>query len=275
MIPTNRTLFLLPLLALSSALSACAGQLPDQLADARSAYRAVQQGPAAAFSPAALHEAEMALKLAEQTYEVEGGSHRTTDRAYVAMRKAQLADVTANMQMTQAKIAAFERKLVQQRGSQLASAQEQLAEQERQRREAEERARRATEELARIADVRQDERGTVITLSGSVLFASNQTRLLPAAQRRLEQVASALQDAGPSTQIVVEGHTDSRGSPDYNLELSAKRAEAVREFLVARGVDRERVRAQGLGLTRPVATNETVEGRANNRRVEIVLGPEG
>lgn len=271
---SNHGLLQLGSIALLTAAGACANGVPQQLADARKAYEAAQQGPAAEFDPARLHEAKTALKLAEQTYEVEGGADRTVDRAYVAMRKAQLADVMGHMQVTQRKIAGLEQRLLQQRRDQLSSAQERLAEEEEQRRDAEERARKATEELERIAEVKQDERGTVITLSGAVLFATNQTRLLPAAQRSLERVAKALKDTGPNTEIVVEGHTDSRGSPDYNLELSAKRAQEVRDFLIAQGVEPERIRAQGLGLTRPVATNETAEGRANNRRVEIVLDPE-
>jgi outer membrane protein OmpA-like peptidoglycan-associated protein len=149
----------------------------------------------------------------------------------------------------------------------------QLKDEEARRREAEAKAAAATEKLKQLADVKQDERGTVITLSGSVLFASDETVLLPAAQRRLEQVAKALKEGNPDAQIVVEGHTDSRGSESYNLDLSARRAQAVRRFLVSQGVDESRIRAEGLGFTQPVADNKTAEGRANNRRVEIVVQP--
>jgi outer membrane protein OmpA-like peptidoglycan-associated protein len=269
----NRTILVLASFTLSNALAACAHEVPRQLADARKAYQSAEQGPASAVSPAQLHEAEHSLKLAEQTYEVEGDNHRTRDRAYVALRKAQLADVVAKTKETEAKIASLEESLTQRRSEQLTETRENLADERQMRRDAEERAQRASAELSPIADVKQDERGTVITLSGSVLFASDQTTLLPAAQRRLEKVAKALQDSGPNTQIVVEGHTDSRGSPDYNLELSAQRAQQVRDFLVSRGIEPDRIRAQGLGLTRPVATNTTAEGRANNRRVEIVVEP--
>ena len=123
--------------------------------------------------------------------------------------------------------------------------------------------------------MKQDERGTVITLSGSVLFASGESELLPAAQRRLSQVAQTLKEQSPDANIVVEGHTDSRGSESYNLELSAKRAQAVRSYLVAEGVDPGRIQAEGLGYAHPVSDNKTAEGRANNRRVEIVVHPEG
>lgn len=82
-------------------------------------------------------------------------------------------------------------------------------------------------------------------------------------------VAEALQSGdGP---ILIEGHTDSLGGDAVNLPLSQKRAEAVLEYLVSRNVARERLRAAGLGSSRPIADNSSPEGRANNRRVEIVL----
>jgi outer membrane protein OmpA-like peptidoglycan-associated protein len=69
----------------------------------------------------------------------------------------------------------------------------------------------------------------------------------------------------------VEGYTDSQGSDTYNLDLSQRRADAVRDYLVHRGYDSSRVQAHGIGEGRPIADNATAEGRANNRRVEIVL----
>jgi len=112
----------------------------------------------------------------------------------------------------------------------------------------------------------------VITLSGSVLFASNKDALLPAAKERLSQVADALKTQDDH-KIVVEGHTDSQGSADLNQGLSDRRAQSVVTFLVSRGVPADKIRAEGLGLTRPVADNGTAEGRANNRRVEIIVKP--
>jgi outer membrane protein OmpA-like peptidoglycan-associated protein len=113
----------------------------------------------------------------------------------------------------------------------------------------------------------------VITLSGSVLFASAKSDLLPAAQVKLNEVANALIKEDPLSKIVVEGHTDSQGTAPYNLELSQRRAESVRAHLVSRGIASDRISAQGFGLTRSVAENDSPEGRANNRRVEIVVQP--
>jgi outer membrane protein OmpA-like peptidoglycan-associated protein len=112
----------------------------------------------------------------------------------------------------------------------------------------------------------------VITLSGSVLFASNKDALLPAAQERLGQVADALKTQDDH-KIVVEGHTDSQGSAPSNQGLSERRAQSVVSFLVSRGVPADQIRAEGLGQTRPVADNTTTDGRANNRRVEIIVKP--
>ncbi len=148
----------------------------------------------------------------------------------------------------------------------------QLAASENGRADAERRATDATAALARLAAVKEESRGLVITLSGSVLFLSDQATLLPAAQARLGEVADALMATKGRT-ILVEGHTDSQGSDAHNLDLSQRRADAVRDLLTERGLDMSRVRAVGIGEARPVADNATTEGRANNRRVEIVLEP--
>jgi outer membrane protein OmpA-like peptidoglycan-associated protein len=72
---------------------------------------------------------------------------------------------------------------------------------------------------------------------------------------------------------VVEGHTDSQGSASFNQDLSHRRAESVRLYLVSHGIAADRVTSEGLGLTRPIADNTSAEGRANNRRVEIIVQP--
>jgi outer membrane protein OmpA-like peptidoglycan-associated protein len=146
---------------------------------------------------------------------------------------------------------------------------------ERDRREdAERRAAQAATDLATVASVKQDPvRGMVITLSGGVLFASNRSELLPSAQAKLDEVASALTKNDPDSSIVVEGHTDSQGGAAYNQDLSQRRAQVVRDYLVSKGVASDRVSATGFGLTRPIADNASPEGRADNRRVEIVVRP--
>lgn len=270
-----RSSLLSALLVAGAGVLGCASAPPKELNDARAAYRAASEGPAAQYSPAQLHTAQQSLKLAEKTFEEEGDSSATRDRAYVAMRKAQLATTRARIDQGHAQLESMQQQAGKQQAADLAGAQTQLAQEEERRKAAEAAAKRAADELARLATVKQEDRGMVITLSGSVLFASDKAELLPAAQRRLSDVAKALNEANPEAQIVVEGHTDTKGSQSHNLELSARRAEAVRTYLVAQGVDANRIRSQGLGFSRPVAPNKSAEGRANNRRVEIVVQPTG
>lgn len=149
----------------------------------------------------------------------------------------------------------------------------QLADEKAAREQAEKRAADAQAALAKMSEVKQEPRGMVITLSGSVLFASDKAVLLPEAQARLSQVAAALLTTKERT-IVVEGHSDSRGSEVHNLDLSQRRANAVREFIVSKGYEPDRITARGIGKGRPIADNGTAEGRANNRRVEIVIANE-
>jgi outer membrane protein OmpA-like peptidoglycan-associated protein len=88
----------------------------------------------------------------------------------------------------------------------------------------------------------------------------------------LDNVAIALKST-PDRNITVEGHTDSVGSRAFNMDLSLRRAQSVRDHLVSRGLPSETVRANGVGPDRPIASNGTADGRANNRRVEIVVSP--
>lgn len=125
--------------------------------------------------------------------------------------------------------------------------------------------------LSRLAEVRQEARGLVVTLPGSIYFATNKSVVQPAMRSRLQEIAQALATSEDATTILIEGHTDSDGSNEYNLELSRLRAEAVRSVLVGGGVPAGRVETQGYGETRPVASNATSSGKAQNRRVEIII----
>ncbi|MFP2911581.1 OmpA family protein, partial [Pyxidicoccus sp. 3LFB2] len=168
---------------------------------------------------------------------------------------------------------------LQQRAAQLESERQARAQAEQQV-QAERQARleaekKATEALTRLDEtakdlkVREEERGLVLTLSGSVLFASGAVDLLPAARDRLSEVADVLKET--KNPLLIEGHTDSQGADAFNEDLSYRRAERVREFLTSRGVPADRINVRGLGEYRPVANNGTPEGRANNRRVEIII----
>lgn len=117
--------------------------------------------------------------------------------------------------------------------------------------------------------LRETESGVVVTL-GDVLFSSGQAQLVEGGRSSLEEVVDLLQTE-PDKKIRVEGHTDSSGNADANLLLSEQRAQAVREALVSLGVASERVSALGMGEDFPIASNEDEDGRARNRRVDVIL----
>ncbi|MBK9474411.1 MAG: OmpA family protein [bacterium] len=136
---------------------------------------------------------------------------------------------------------------------------------------AEKSAADAKAELTKLAGVKDTARGQVFTLSGGLIFRTNEATLMPGAERQLDQLVQALASS-PDRLVVVEGYTDSQGSADHNLDLSQRRADAVRDYLMIKGYSADQVRARGVGEESPIADNGTSEGRANNRRVEIVLG---
>jgi outer membrane protein OmpA-like peptidoglycan-associated protein len=118
-------------------------------------------------------------------------------------------------------------------------------------------------------EARETERGLVITL-GDVLFETGRSELKPGGQRELDKIAAALRDDRSAT-IAIEGHTDSVGGRDYNLDLSERRAASVRNYLAGQGIPASRLTSRGLGPDYPVATNSDAAGRQQNRRVEVVV----
>lgn len=114
------------------------------------------------------------------------------------------------------------------------------------------------------------EQDEVIILSDKVLFDFDSAQLTPQANELLAQISKRLTD-GAVIAVLVKGHTDSVGSDAYNEKLSQRRADSVAAFLVSQGVAASKVKAEGFGENQPVADNATDEGRAKNRRVEIVV----
>jgi OOP family OmpA-OmpF porin len=101
-----------------------------------------------------------------------------------------------------------------------------------------------------------------------IYFDTDKAVIKPQAYKGLDEVVAVLKK-NPGLKIEIQGHTDSTGTEEYNLGLSQRRAEAVMNYLVADGISKDRLTAKGYGLTRPVATNETAQGRAQNRRVQL------
>ena len=266
-------------------LSACAPVVPAELSNARIAYKRASQGPASSAVPADLHKAMDALNQAEVAFKNEPREQRTRDLAYIAERKAQLAEALAGQVIDKRATAQAEDQLRKKQAEvqaatkgALADTRAELGAAEQSTKDAEAKTAATEAQLKTVQDAldalgaKEEARGLVITLSGSVLFATNEDTLLPAAQSRLEQVATALL-ANRQRSITIEGHTDSRGSASHNMDLSLRRADAVRSFLVSRGYDGDLIHAQGIGESRPIAKNTSADGRANNRRVEIVVAP--
>lgn len=109
-----------------------------------------------------------------------------------------------------------------------------------------------------------------IELSQKIYFAFDQATILPKSFDLLDEVGQALNDA-PKLRCRIEGHTDGTGTYEHNMALSASRASAVREYLIAQGVTPDRLEAKGYGPTLPLESNATAEGRERNRRVEFVI----
>lgn len=299
------------LLALGSAsvlLAACGAALPPQeLVDARAAYQQAVESPASEWAPAKLDAARQALEEAERAFEDDPDAPETRDLAYIAERRArvsvaagqreqnkrrlaqleaeyqelerkqanmtkeELAQMRARLEEERRRAAAGEQALAQKDAA-LAEKEAEIAREREARAAAESKLSAAIASLKEMGSVKEESRGLVITLSGSVLFATGQYELLPIAKEKLNEVATALKDQGYK-KIVIEGHTDSRGSAAANQKLSLQRAESVKAHLVTQGMDASKIEARGLGPDRPVATNDTAEGRAMNRRVELIVDP--
>jgi outer membrane protein OmpA-like peptidoglycan-associated protein len=277
------------LLLIAVLLAGCGSTPPPkELMDARDAYEKAKGGQAQQLRPDQVHEAKVALDQAEAAYSDDPKADKTRDLSYVALRKAELSMAEAGVAAAKAQQdqAAKELLTLQSQGlskmqGELSKTKEQLSltgqaleTEKKARLDAEKRAKDAMDKLAAAAAlaIKEEPRGTVITLPGNVLFASGKWILLPEAQKKLDAVAEALKNQ-EDHKMIVEGHTDSQGKESDNLELGGKRAQAVRDYLVSRGVASDKITSVGIGQSRPIADNKTTEGRTQNRRVEIIVPP--
>src|SRR5210317_948195 len=122
------------------------------------------------------------------------------------------------------------------------------------------------------AAIRREGNLLAISLKGDVTFDTDSSIIKPGLYSEIDRIADILIKY-PQTVIQVEGHTDSTGTESYNMELSTRRAEAVKNLLVQRGVDFSRILTMAFGESAPIASNDTDYGRAQNRRVEIKVAP--
>jgi outer membrane protein OmpA-like peptidoglycan-associated protein len=259
----------------------------DGLEKARVAVRIVEQDDLA--SEVAVNElaaAREAIAQADEAYAGRRSIELIEHRAYVAQRYADIAReriATARAKEQLERFEAERDEVLQRARARAAEDAAALARSaDREAQSVERVAETGTEEAPgaerpvrdlerELADLRakETERGIVLTL-GDVLFDSNGTALEPRVAASLDRLARFMRDF-PGRRVMIEGHTDARGPEDYNVQLSERRADSVRDALVARGIGPARIRTLGLGEAYPVASNDTPEGMRENRRVEIVI----
>jgi len=277
-----------PLLLLVALLAVgCGGPPRDNpmLNDVRTLYLdAEADSLVAQHAPVALAEAREALDRAEAVWREKEDAEVVDHHAYLAQQRVHIARETARLNAAERAVeaASAERQqvLIEARAAE-ARAAEAAAQEAQRRAEAERQAAEAALAQARALSERVSEleaeltsRGLVLTL-GDVLFDTGQATLLPGAQRAIAGLVGFLNDY-PERNVLIEGHTDNVGSDATNQVLSERRANAVRDALVASGIAPTRIRTVGLGERYPVTGNDTPAGRQQNRRVEIIISdPEG
>lgn len=205
------------------------------------------------------------MQRAEYLLEEGKDTVRIEHAAYLANRHAEIANEQGQRARLQKQIdSAEERRRVLTLEQRSSEAQRAQMEAEQARREAE-MLRKQMEEL----QAERTDRGMVLTL-GDVLFDLNKADLKPSGEQTIARLTQFMKEY-EERRVRVEGYTDSTGDESYNQQLSERRAQAVRDELVAQGIDRRRVEVRGFGEQYPVASNDTGVGRQQNRRVEIVI----
>jgi outer membrane protein OmpA-like peptidoglycan-associated protein len=252
----------------------------DRLDEARAEVERLSADPLAQQAAGKdTEEARNDLQRAEGSLQQRQPQEETDHLAYLALRHAQagearIAEARSRQQIARAQderthvqLQERERETQNARGaaesakSSAAAAQSEAA--------TAQNALAITRQELQDLQAKQTERGLVMTLS-DVLFDTGQATLKPGADRALDRLGQFLKDSS-GTHVMIEGHTDSVGTDDYNLGLSQRRAQAVADALGARGVSADRIATKGLGKVYPVASNDTQAGRQQNRRVEIVF----
>ena len=260
----KQIVFLFTGVSLTALVAGCAGTRPASLDRARSSLTQAQQDPAVVrYAPAQLSEAQQIMTQAESAWNNEGDSEEASHLAYLTEQKAGAAVAAAREKAAEDEI---QRLRTQREDNRVeARTREAVA--------ANTRAHVLEQELA-VLKAQDTERGLVMTLQEGVLFEYDKADLKPGAMHSLEPLMTFLREH-PDRTLLIEGHTDSTGSDSYNLELSQRRAEAVRNFLTSQGISADRILARGYGESYPVTTNTTEAGRQQNRRVEVVIAHQG
>lgn len=263
------------------SLAACASPVPPaSLIAADDAYRAASSDPAVSKNaPVMLYEAKKDLDRAQSTWQADEEDPRVEHYAFLASKRVEIAQEVAAKRIADAEAAALSRErdqtVIEARSRQVDIAQveaEAARKREQEARAAAEQATKTAAELERQLEelkAKKTDRGAVVTL-GDVLFDFDRATLRSGAQQNLYRLVTFLNEH-TDREVLIEGHTDSVGNESYNLDLSQRRAGAVRDFLASNGVAASRMAVRGFGEARPVSSNESEAGRQQNRRVEVVI----
>ena len=265
---------------------------PVELYQARGAIRLMDHYQAEKYAVAAATDAKASLAQAEDAFAGKSGkkgdvpqmSIRTVALASEALRaaitqiesqKSQEAEAQRLAELTKSKAETdAERAARAKTEADLVKTQAEKAQIEADRaqiqRDRDMLAQQLSGALGKVSATEHTGRGLVVSLSGGILFPSGKATLKPDAKVALAKLSGILLMI-PTKGIQIEGHTDATGSEKANERLSLERAASVKDFLKSQGVDESRITATGLGSTKPVAPNETADGRAKNRRVEVVI----
>jgi outer membrane protein OmpA-like peptidoglycan-associated protein len=252
---------------------------PPSLTAAEAAYRSAAGDPAVSREAALeLNQAQQSLQQAEQLWQGDADRQDVDHAAYLAERRAEIAQQTARLKTAQQQVqhagAARAQALLGARTAEAQQAQQQAEAARQQAQQAENRADRLQQQLDKLESNEADTGPVLLTLGG-IMFDVDSANLKSGAYRTVDRIADFLKRHKQRT-VTIAGYTDSTGAPAYNEELSQARADAVRAALLQDGVDPSRVVARGYGETAPVATNDTAAGRQLNRRVEVAIsGPHG
>jgi len=243
------------------------------------AYRAWYQAELASTKARAAKEEEMIASIKSDIAQLEADTQKYQAEAEAAKQKrakeiAEAAKVQA-IARAESETAAKDRALREKAQAELradieTAAKERALQQAQELEHAkQELEMKLTDAMKEIAQVREEKRGLIISLS-DILFDFGKATLLPGTQSNLTQLAKILSNYS-DRKIIVEGYTDNVGTDAFNLQLSEARAESVRNALIDHGVSAGMISAVGYGKSKPVASNDTATGRQQNRRVEIVV----
>jgi outer membrane protein OmpA-like peptidoglycan-associated protein len=261
----------------------CASQPPQNTAldSARALYASAKNDTnVTKYGAVELQKADDNLRLAEQALQDNTRRGSVDHYAYLAQQHIALAQELAKtasaedsiQQMSAQRDQVLLNARVREAERAKANAEAQARQNEiaqRQALSAAERARMLEMQLAEL-QAKSTNRGLVVMLQDNMLFDNGSAQLKPGSARNIDKLVTFLNDF-PQRTLLIEGHTDNVGSTQFNRELSEQRAEAVRQALVSRGINSNRIQIRGYGEAYPLVSNNTAAGRQQNRRVEIVI----